>query len=499
MSRGRRLLKGSFLRVTSLVIQIIISFFMMPFLISSLGEEHYGLWTLVATFIGYYSLLDLGLSSAAGRFIARTYGDDDVDERRRIVSTTFYIYLVLGLVAFILTLGFSIFAHSFVKETADASLFRVLVLLIGLTMAISFPLKVFASVLNSNLRYDLIQTVVIFKGIASSIAMVIAIKSGYGVLGIAVVTAIFSTMKDFILVILAVGSSTGISIHPRYFSAKDVKVLFSYSVYAFVSQIADVLKYKIDSFLIARFISLGAVTHYNIALRLIEYMQQFIFSTINVISPVFSQDEGRNDFDGIRKKFFITTKISSYIALYLGGMSICYGSPFILRWMGPQFDSSYSVLAILCFPVVMGLAQTPIFNVLYGISRHRIIAYTNICEGIANLLISLILVRAYGIFGVAIGTFIPMTITTLLLYPLFICHVLEIRPLYYFVFIMRRSLIVLFPLVSYYLLIKNYILKEYFSIMYLSLGHSIVVAAFVYMFGFEKKERQYLLSYIWKK
>jgi hypothetical protein len=46
MSRGEKLIKGSMLSVTHLTLQIVISFFMMPFLVHSLGIKimGYGLW-----------------------------------------------------------------------------------------------------------------------------------------------------------------------------------------------------------------------------------------------------------------------------------------------------------------------------------------------------------------------------------------------------------------------------------------------------------------------
>jgi O-antigen/teichoic acid export membrane protein len=48
-----------------------ISFFMMPFLVRNLGDRMYGIWTLVGSVLGYYGLIDIGLSSAVVRFISR--------------------------------------------------------------------------------------------------------------------------------------------------------------------------------------------------------------------------------------------------------------------------------------------------------------------------------------------------------------------------------------------------------------------------------------------
>ena len=74
MSRGVKLIRGSAVKITNFVLSIAISFYLMPFLIRSLGDSTYGIWTLVGEFLGYYGLMDIGLSSAVSRFISRAVG-----------------------------------------------------------------------------------------------------------------------------------------------------------------------------------------------------------------------------------------------------------------------------------------------------------------------------------------------------------------------------------------------------------------------------------------
>ena len=47
----------------------------------------------------------------------------------------------------------------------------------------------------------------------------------------------------------------------------------------------------------------------------------------------------------------------------------------------------------------------------------------NLAEGVVNLALSLWLVKSLGIFGVALGTFIPMLVTKLIVQPLYVCRV----------------------------------------------------------------------------
>jgi O-antigen/teichoic acid export membrane protein len=56
-------------------------------------------------------------------------------------------------------------------------------------------------------------------------------------------------------------------------------------------------------------------------------------------------------------------------------------------------------------------------SVLFGISRHKIAFYILISEATSKIVLSLILLKYYGILGVALGTAIPQLIIYLFIYP----------------------------------------------------------------------------------
>jgi O-antigen/teichoic acid export membrane protein len=245
--------------------------------------------------------------------------------------------------------------------------------------------------------------------------MVYVILYGYGIIGIALVVSSSTILSSIPIVRFAYKIEKGLSIAPSYFQWNCMKELFGYSIFAFFGRIGDLLKYSVDSYVIAKFINLAAVTHYGIALSLNQYFIQVVSAFGSVVSPIFSQ-EGKGDFDSLRKKFMFTTRICSFVSFFIGVMILLYGKPFIQRWMGNEYLDAYPVLILLTVPIMFGLSQTPLFGALYGISKHYIITYVNIAEGLSNLVLSIILVKDYGIIGVAIGTAIPMTITTTMVY-----------------------------------------------------------------------------------
>jgi O-antigen/teichoic acid export membrane protein len=81
---------------------------------------------------------------------------------------------------------------------------------------------------------------------------------------------------------------------------------------------------------------------------------------------------------------------------------------------------------ILTAAFVIALGQGPSINLLRSRGRHQAMAYWTLLEGIANLVLSIILCRRMGIVGVALGTAIPMLVTKLIVQPWYVLRVAEI-------------------------------------------------------------------------
>ena len=55
----------------------------MPFLVHGLGDRMYGYWALVGAVLGYYGILDLGISPAVSFQLAKAIGEGDSESPNR--------------------------------------------------------------------------------------------------------------------------------------------------------------------------------------------------------------------------------------------------------------------------------------------------------------------------------------------------------------------------------------------------------------------------------
>jgi O-antigen/teichoic acid export membrane protein len=84
-------------------------------------------------------------------------------------------------------------------------------------------------------------------------------------------------------------------------------------------------------------------------------------------------------------------------------------------------------MQILLLSLAVSSANTTSGGIVYGMEKHKRIAIWAIVEAIANLALSLVLVRRMGIVGVAWGTAIPSVTVELLLWPSYVCKLLNMR------------------------------------------------------------------------
>src|SRR5580704_11339982 len=142
-SVGRRLLSGSVLQVGNLVATAIVAFCLMPFVVHHLGDRIYGFWALALSFIGYYSLLDFGLSTAVSQYMSIAIGRNDEAECRGVFNTALRINFLLAGVALLVTGLLVAITPWFAHNHADARQFQLVVAILGTNAALSLPLRVY--------------------------------------------------------------------------------------------------------------------------------------------------------------------------------------------------------------------------------------------------------------------------------------------------------------------------------------------------------------------
>jgi O-antigen/teichoic acid export membrane protein len=420
-SASRKLLSGSVLRLGNLVTAALVALLLMPFLVRHLGDRLYGFWSLAAAFIGYYSLLDFGLSSAVSQYICIAIGRGDPAECRKVFNIALRVQSLLGVFALLATGLIAAATPWLCRNPADAALFWRVIVVLGVNAALGFPTRVYQGVLDAEFRFDIQSWLVLLGLILRTALVVCAILAGGGLLALAWMT-LFATLPIMALqIFFAKRVAPWARIDSSKIERKRTVALFSYSVYTFLTSIGDSLRSQIDPIVISGFVGLAAVTHYRVASVFIAYYVNAMISSLGTFQPVMSRLHGAGDQAGMEKVFFFATKVSICASVFVGFGLIFWGKAFIGRWMGRSYEDAYWPMVVLSLSALLDVCQSPSIMLLYATFKHRFYMYVNLSEGIINIIVSIVLARSLGILGVALGTLIAAFLIRVVAQPLFVC------------------------------------------------------------------------------
>lgn len=415
----------------ALSVHAVVGFLLAPFILHRLGDGAYSLWILIFAITGYFNLLDFGIRSSIVKYVSGFIASGDNDQLSRYLSSSFAFYLIVGLFVLLLTAtGFFFLPHLFRIPAPWLRPARILLLMSGATTAVTFPLSVFSGALEGLQKFSWLQLSQIGVALVRALLMVVALLSGGALLAVGAVTIAMSLLSALVYTFLA-WRALPVRLSYRGVDGKAFRKMAGYGAFAFAIVCAEKLRFQSDAMVIGAVLSTSAIASFSIAAKLVEYSSYAVRSMSQIFTPLSSQLHTVGDLKRLRWAFLAGSRASAIIVFPLCVVLMILGRPIIRSWVGASYVSSYPILVLLMVPRTLYLAQSTSIRILLGMERHRLLASVLLLEGAANVLLSLLLARRFGVLGVAWGTAIPMAATSLLFLPRHVCRVLDL-PLWSF-------------------------------------------------------------------
>lgn len=432
MAITEKIIKNVLSNWTGLIINICISFFLAPFVVHKLGNTYYGIWVIMMQFTGYLYLLDFGIRESIIRYVSKFEAVKNVRELNETISAGIVLYTLIGLLCLLFSLLLAwVFPYLFGIDNQDNFLARVVVIICGMTIAQALAFNVFIGIVMGLQRYDVLNGIGVVLALLRTACIVLLLSLGYTLLAMALIQLLFALLNNIAIALYAVRTLRRKEIALSFVrsSWRDrvpiFKTLYNYSIHVVVNNLGQKVIFYTDALVIGLFVSASAVTFYAIAGNLIEYLRRLILLANSVLNPAISELESKAETGQIQELLIQGCKFSVLVALPICITYGVMGRSFIGLWMGSEYaQPSGDVLFILTLSTLMSLPQNTISNVLYGTSNHHMIAKLRTYEAVANLALSLVLVRFFGIVGVALGTAVPQVVIMGILLPLMVARVI---------------------------------------------------------------------------
>lgn len=426
MSLALRALKNVTSSWAGLALNIAVGFFLSPFILHHLGDDAFGLWVLIFSLTGYYGIFDFGIRSSLIRYVSKFQATGDKEQLARLINTSLFSYSCLGAVLMVPTIIGSFYVdrlfHIPPAFLRDA---RILFFMVGASLALGFPLGISGGILEGLQRFYLLNWTNMVSLLIRATLIVLALHHGYGLLTVALITVSLPLITSAV----RAGLAQRILVIPygwKYVDRESMRQVANYGSVTFMIIVAARLRFKTDAVIIGSMLSAAAITHFSIGARLVDYAGEVVSSLAQIFTPMSSQFHATGDYDRLRKIFIAGNRACAFVMFPITVSLIVMGKSVIEAWMGPRYVSSYVILLILLIPSTLYNVQTTSNRILFGMSQHRSLAIIVLIEGVANVVLSVLLVRPLGIVGDALGTAIPLLCTAIVFLPRHMCRRLEV-------------------------------------------------------------------------
>ena len=114
-----RVARNTFLLTFRMVLLLLIGLYTSRVILKSLGQDDFGLYSTVASFVTLFSVVTSAIASAISRFMAFGLGAGDKERLHRIFSTSIVIQLIFCGILLVLTETFGLWYLHHVMNIPD--------------------------------------------------------------------------------------------------------------------------------------------------------------------------------------------------------------------------------------------------------------------------------------------------------------------------------------------------------------------------------------------
>lgn len=402
---------GAFLSYISIILNNIIGLLYMPFMLRMMGQNEYGLYSLVASVVAYLTVLDLGFANAIVRYTAKFRSEHKINEQYEMFGMFFILYCVIGFLA--LLIGLCLYANidilfSTTMNDKELEQIRIMMLLMVFNIALTFPMSIWGAIITAYEDFIFQRLVNIARIILNPIIMIILLYIGYKAIAMVVVITLFNITT---LCINAWYCHNKLHIKVKFarFKWKFLKEVTLYSFWIFLNAIIDRIYWSTGQFVLGMYAGATAIAIYAVAIQMEHIFISFSTAISGVFLPKVTAMITKEQNEKIISDLFIRTgRIQYLIVSFILVSFIIFGKQFITLWAGSNYEEAYIISLLFFIPLTVPSIQNLGIIILQARNQMKFRSILYIIIALCSLVISIPLAKSYGGIGCAIGTSISL-------------------------------------------------------------------------------------------
>lgn len=493
---------GVILSYVTIALNLIIGIVYTPILIRSLGQSEYGLYSLVASVIGYLTILDLGFGNAITIYTARYRSKNEKEKEQKLHGMFFSIYVIIGIIAFLgaMILYFNvekIFGNSLTILEIEKS--KILMFIMAINLGITFAFSIYGSIITAYEKFIYQKLASIIRIILQPLIMLPILFLGGDSISLVIVITVLNIAILLSNMIYA-RKKLGIKFKFGMFDKVLLFEICGYSFYIFLNMIIDKINWNVDQFILGVVQGTSAVSIYSVAGQLNTMYLMFSTAIAGVLLPkVASMEENKASDEEFSDIFIKTGRIQYIVLMVIITGFILFGKQFIeMIWVGTEYVDSYLIACILMIPVTIPLIQNVGLSILQAKNKHRYRTIVFVFIALANVLISIPLSKLYSGTGAAIATAISLIVGQIIILNIYYWKKINLDIPKFWKEIIKMTVPIIFVAILGIIIKKIWIIDSILILILQIVIYTILYSFVVWNFSMNKYEKDIILKPISK-
>jgi O-antigen/teichoic acid export membrane protein len=398
--------KAAIISYINFALTIVLGLFTTPFIIKMLGDSQYGLYTLIGAFVGYLSVLDLGLNSAIVRYVAQYRAQNDKRGEENFLAISFLIYIFIGLliaiIGFILYLNIDAL-YSKTLTVQELSQAKIMTLILIANLAITIPGGAFAGICNGYEKFIFPRVLTIIKHITRISLLVVILYAGSDALDIVILDTV---LNIFFICGTAyyVFRKLKIKIHLYEYKFAYVKDIFMYSFWTFLFAMVYQFIWNTGQIILGTNTGVVTVGVYSVGIMLGIYYTNFG----NIVNGLLTPKAVQSVYGGLTnteltKQMIKIGRLIMIVLLFLVGGFFLIGKDFIFLWVGKTYANAWLIALFIMVSYVLIISQGYSHSILEAKKRLKFKSLLYLVCNILGLFAGWLLSYRYREIGMIIG------------------------------------------------------------------------------------------------
>lgn len=335
------------------VASMLLAIFLLPYLISRLGLEKYGLWAMLQVFniFGLISLAELGFHGAIVRQLVHHHVNGEIKQFRALLSTGFVLFTGIGL---IVTAGVAAFAQTWFTQVfaippAYAAEMEQALLVYSIGLAVGFPVLILKAFYAGRQDVATQKLWELTDRILFTLGMVVLLFFTDNLVHMAALeVALGFVLAAGMILHASISARQWFTLNPRVAAFNCLRGVGRLSGAVFATGLSNQIYFKAPEALIGAILGPIALAQFQIATRLPRVFKSLQGALNAAVLPHVSGLEASSEDRGeARRRFFVHGLRLNFLLFVPATVGAIVFAPFVLTlWVGQEYAWLSGYLAL---------------------------------------------------------------------------------------------------------------------------------------------------------